>query len=154
MPKIQIKIKLDKKTANQLVEAIAKEGHDPQAFVARLIGAAAHEVARLADGWAQKQSAELKIEAEKDEKPAKKAKPKKAAQKSDVKTEEDLLAFLRRVFKAIYASNAIKGFCYTQFADVEQEINGLVTADRKPKADKEVIAKIVRGEDYSGSEMS
>ena len=88
MPKIQIKIKLDKKTANQLVEAIAKEGHDPQAFVARLIGAAAHEVARLADGWAQKQSAELKIEAEKDEKPAKKAKPKKAAQKSDVKTEE------------------------------------------------------------------
>ena len=70
---------------------------------------------------------------------------------SDVKTEEDLLAFLRRVFKAIYASNAIKGFCYTQFADVEQEINGLVTADRKPKADKEVIAKIVRGEDYSGS---
>ena len=70
---------------------------------------------------------------------------------SDVKTEDDLLVFLRRIFKAIYASSAIKGFCYTQFADVEQEINGLVTADRKPKADKEVIAKIVKGEDYSGS---
>ncbi|MCI8500364.1 MAG: glycoside hydrolase family 2 [Clostridia bacterium] len=70
---------------------------------------------------------------------------------SDVKTEDDLLVFLRRVFKSIYASSAIKGFCYTQFSDVEQEINGLVTADRKPKADKEVIAKIVKGEDYSGN---
>ncbi len=68
-----------------------------------------------------------------------------------VKTEAGLLAFLSRIFKAVYASDAIGGFCYTQLADVEQEINGLVTADRKPKADVEAIAKIITGKECSGS---
>ena len=27
----------------------------------------------------------------------------------------------------------VEGFCYTQLTDVEQEQNGLLTADRKPK---------------------
>ncbi len=40
----------------------------------------------------------------------------------------------------------MQGFCYTQFTDVEQEINGLLTYDRKPKADLEAIRKIVTGE--------
>lgn len=30
---------------------------------------------------------------------------------------------------------AIIGICYTQLTDVEQEINGLMTYDRKPKFD-------------------
>ncbi len=65
----------------------------------------------------------------------------------DVENEADFLAFLRRVFGAVYASKALKGFCYTQFADVEQEINGLVTEDRKPKAPMEMISKIIKGEE-------
>lgn len=34
------------------------------------------------------------------------------------------------------------GFCYTQLYDVEQEVNGLYTYDRKPKFDPEIIRRI------------
>ena len=34
------------------------------------------------------------------------------------------------------------GFCYTQLYDVEQEVNGLYTYDRKPKMDMEIFRKI------------
>jgi hypothetical protein len=34
------------------------------------------------------------------------------------------------------------GICYTQLTDVEQEINGLLTYDRKPKFDVKVIREI------------
>ena len=34
-------------------------------------------------------------------------------------------------------------FCYTQLTDVEQEVNGLYTYDRKPKFDPEIIRQIV-----------
>jgi hypothetical protein len=36
--------------------------------------------------------------------------------------------------------------CYTQLTDVEQEINGLLTYDRQPKADLDALARINRGE--------
>ena len=35
------------------------------------------------------------------------------------------------------------GYCYTQLTDVEQEINGLMTYDRKPKVEPEVYKKIL-----------
>ena len=34
---------------------------------------------------------------------------------------------------------AIAGICYTQLTDVEQEINGLLTYDRKPKFDVKAL---------------
>jgi beta-galactosidase/beta-glucuronidase len=34
------------------------------------------------------------------------------------------------------------GFCYTQLYDVEQEVNGLYTYDRRPKFDPEIIRRI------------
>ena len=34
------------------------------------------------------------------------------------------------------------GFCYTQLYDVEQEVNGLMTYDRKFKFDPEIIRRI------------
>ena len=37
----------------------------------------------------------------------------------------------------------ISGYCYTQLTDVEQEINGLLTADRVPKIPEGKIAEIV-----------
>jgi hypothetical protein len=40
------------------------------------------------------------------------------------------------------------GFCYTQFADTFQEVNGLLYADRTPKIPLERIAALVRGEGY------
>lgn len=36
---------------------------------------------------------------------------------------------------ALLDSDAVQGFCYTQLTDVQQEINGLLTYDRKPKVD-------------------
>ncbi|MCM3339998.1 hypothetical protein M3650_15490 [Paenibacillus sp. MER TA 81-3] len=34
------------------------------------------------------------------------------------------------------------GFCYTQLYDIEQEVNGLCTYDRKPKFDPGLIRRI------------
>jgi hypothetical protein len=39
-------------------------------------------------------------------------------------------------------SEPVQGFCYTQLTDVEQEVNGLLTYDRKPKAPLEKIREI------------
>lgn len=36
----------------------------------------------------------------------------------------------------------ICGFCYTQLYDVEQEVNGFYTYDRKPKFDMDIVKKI------------
>lgn len=46
-------------------------------------------------------------------------------------------AFVRMsgLWEAIGKIPAIAGICYTQLTDVEQEVNGLLTYDRKPKFD-------------------
>ncbi len=36
----------------------------------------------------------------------------------------------------------VEGWCWTQLADVEQEVNGLLTADRRPKLDVARIAAV------------
>jgi beta-galactosidase/beta-glucuronidase len=62
---------------------------------------------------------------------------------------QDEADFLRRfaeIVEAVYASPVLQGFCYTQLTDVEQEINGLLTYDRQPKADLDALARINRGE--------
>lgn len=56
-----------------------------------------------------------------------------------VENEEQYLQDYSRIMAAIYASTALWGYCYTQLTDVEQEINGLLTYDRHPKAN---LAKI------------
>jgi hypothetical protein len=38
----------------------------------------------------------------------------------------------------------VQGFCYTQLTDVEQEQNGLLTFDRVPKVDPELIRPITQ----------
>jgi hypothetical protein len=47
------------------------------------------------------------------------------------------------LLEAVIMSPLFSGFCYTQFADTFQEMNGLLTADRKPKLPFEQIARIV-----------
>jgi len=49
------------------------------------------------------------------------------------------LARLRGLYEAIARLPAFAGVCYTQLTDVEQEINGLLTFDRKPKFDPAAI---------------
>lgn len=50
---------------------------------------------------------------------------------------------LQAVFAPMHQSPLVQGFCYTQLTDVEQEINGLLTYDRKPKVDLATIRGIV-----------
>lgn len=64
---------------------------------------------------------------------------------TSVETEEDYLSDYKRIMTAVYASNALWGYCYTQLTDVEQEINGLLTYHRKPKCDLTKIREINDG---------
>ena len=56
---------------------------------------------------------------------------------------EDFIERFRTVIQSIGASPVIRGFCYTQLTDVEQEINGILTADRLPKVPWQTIRKVV-----------
>ena len=58
-------------------------------------------------------------------------------------SEAEFIHDLERVFDALRKSKVLTGFCYTQFTDVEQEINGLLTYEREPKCDLEIIKNIV-----------
>jgi beta-galactosidase/beta-glucuronidase len=61
---------------------------------------------------------------------------------SSVTSSEELVERYDAVTKALGESAVLQGYCYTQLTDVEQEINGLLTYDRKPKCDLAKIKKI------------
>lgn len=63
-----------------------------------------------------------------------------------VRTEEELLKRYEAIMRAIYAAGYIAGFCCTQLTDVEQETNGLLTIDRRPKVDSKAFSRIIIGE--------
>ena len=57
----------------------------------------------------------------------------------------DVEEFFRRyasLQKAVLGIPYCQGYCYTQLTDVQQEINGLLTPDRKPKFDPERFAAL------------
>jgi hypothetical protein len=58
------------------------------------------------------------------------------------KTEDAALERLRGLYLGISKVPGFVGICYTQLTDVEQEINGLMTYDRKPKFPPEKIREI------------
>jgi beta-galactosidase/beta-glucuronidase len=60
---------------------------------------------------------------------------------SRVRTPDELLLVYGALLKAISSLPRLAGFCYTQFADTYQEANGLLYADRTPKASIEAIAQ-------------
>lgn len=64
---------------------------------------------------------------------------------SGAENEEDFLRKLKAVVDPMFSSPVIQGYCYTQLTDVEQEINGLLTYDRQPKAPLEAIRNIMMG---------
>ncbi|HEY6803057.1 MAG TPA: sugar-binding domain-containing protein [Pyrinomonadaceae bacterium] len=57
---------------------------------------------------------------------------------------EELVNKYRDLMKGIASLRFLAGFCYTQLTDIEQEINGLLTYDRRPKAPPEKFAEIHR----------
>jgi beta-galactosidase/beta-glucuronidase len=61
---------------------------------------------------------------------------------STVTSVEEFLEHYESLIEALLQSEPIRGFCYTQLTDIEQEINGLLTYDRRPKADLSRIREI------------
>ncbi|NOU88633.1 glycoside hydrolase family 2 [Paenibacillus sp. LMG 31460] len=61
---------------------------------------------------------------------------------SGADNDEDFEKKLRAVIRPLLNSGVVQGYCYTQLTDVEQEINGLLTYDRKPKIPVEIIKAI------------
>jgi beta-galactosidase/beta-glucuronidase len=55
---------------------------------------------------------------------------------------EGLVETYREMVEALMDKGPVEGFCYTQLADVEQEQNGLLTFDRRPKVDPELLRPI------------
>ena len=58
---------------------------------------------------------------------------------------KDEAAFLRRFLsqnEAIKAMPQFSGFCYTQLTDVEQEKNGLLSADRRDKLSEDGVRAV------------
>jgi beta-galactosidase/beta-glucuronidase len=52
------------------------------------------------------------------------------------------IARMRGIWEGIVKLPQIMGICYTQLTDVEQEINGLLTYDRKPKFDAKALREM------------
>ena len=61
---------------------------------------------------------------------------------SAVKDEESFLKRYESITAAVRKISYIKGYCYTQLTDVMQEINGLMTMDRKLKVNIDEIRRI------------
>lgn len=61
---------------------------------------------------------------------------------TSVSNEEEFLDDYNRIMEAVYASDGLWGYCYTQLSDVEQEINGILTYNRKPKCNLSKIREI------------
>ncbi|MBB6634649.1 glycoside hydrolase family 2 protein [Cohnella thailandensis] len=59
-----------------------------------------------------------------------------------VSSNEEFIERFAGLTRAIKSVDAICGYCYTQVTDVQQEINGLLTEDRKPKFPLELIREI------------
>jgi beta-galactosidase/beta-glucuronidase len=64
---------------------------------------------------------------------------------SGAQDDQDFLERLANVIHPLLRTSAVQGYCYTQLTDVEQEINGLLTYDRRPKVPLELIRQINQG---------
>jgi beta-galactosidase/beta-glucuronidase len=69
---------------------------------------------------------------------------------TNARNPDELAGRLADLFAAVHACKGLAGFCYTQFADTEQERNGLVSAERKPKVAAEKVRSIVEGRRVQG----
>ncbi len=61
---------------------------------------------------------------------------------NNVKNEEEFIKRLAPITEFLIKSGTFSGYCYTQLTDVMQEVNGLLTEDRKPKISVERLKEI------------
>jgi hypothetical protein len=59
-----------------------------------------------------------------------------------IRNNEELLEKYQKLMEGLASLRFLAGFCYTQLTDIEQEVNGLVSYDRKPKLPVLQIARI------------
>ncbi|ABF43917.1 glycoside hydrolase family 2, sugar binding protein (plasmid) [Deinococcus geothermalis DSM 11300] len=64
---------------------------------------------------------------------------------SESQSEEDFVKDYGALLSAIHECHGLSGFCYTQLTDTFQEKNGLLYADRTPKADIQKLARSTQG---------
>lgn len=64
---------------------------------------------------------------------------------ADARTPQDLLERYRALWSAVHASTALAGACWTQLTDTYQEVNGLLTMDRTPKAELAALRRATQG---------
>ena len=60
----------------------------------------------------------------------------------NIKTPEELMAKYRDLMEGIASLTFLAGVCYTQLTDIEHEVNGLLTYDRKPKVPVDEIYRL------------
>ncbi len=65
---------------------------------------------------------------------------------SRAQTVDEFARRFESLMRAVHSVGLFSGFCYTQFADTYQEVNGLLTADRRPKIPLARIAAATRAE--------
>ena len=65
------------------------------------------------------------------------------------KNEASYIRRLTSLFSYIKTNRRIQGYCYTQFTDVMQETNGLLSIRREPKIAIDAIRSILFGTDDS-----
>ena len=58
------------------------------------------------------------------------------------RTADEMIERIRKLVEAIKGIDEVCGYCYTQLTDVEQEVNGLLTYDRRPKVPLHQLASI------------
>ncbi len=63
---------------------------------------------------------------------------------NSVEDETEFLSRLRSLIRAIREKKELQGFCYTQLTDVMQEVNGLLSINRRPKCSLEDIRSIIQ----------
>ncbi|MEZ5144560.1 MAG: glycoside hydrolase family 2 TIM barrel-domain containing protein [Acidimicrobiales bacterium] len=63
---------------------------------------------------------------------------------------EDLLARFAALVAAAESVPELRGWCWTQLADTEQEVNGLLTAARRPKVDPARLRAVLEALPWSG----
>jgi beta-galactosidase/beta-glucuronidase len=64
-----------------------------------------------------------------------------------VLSDEEYIERLTKLTRMLENKDFVSGYCYTQLTDVQQEVNGLLTIDRRPKVPIEKINKIFKGKD-------
>lgn len=62
----------------------------------------------------------------------------------EVKDQDEFLRVYRGLIDGLMEPGPVEGFCYTQLTDVEQEQNGLLTFERVPKVDPDLIRAITQ----------